>query len=281
MCGICGTLNFNDIRVSVADVQRMVSALRHRGPDSSGILDDRRAILGHTRLSIIDLSTGDQPMGTPDGRFWIVFNGEIYNYLELKRELTSCGHVFATESDTEVILAAYRQWGTECFGRLNGQWALAIWDRTRKSLLLSRDRVGIRPLHYTWLGKTLVFASEIKAIFQCDSVRRAIDPDGLAQIFTLWGPVAPSTAFGGVHQLEPGHWLEITDGRVRSARYWELSFGSRDSAASASIEENTERFRAALISAAQLRFDRSDVPVGAYLSGGIDSSVSLPSSSAE
>ncbi len=253
----------------------MVSALRHRGPDSSGILDDHRAILGHTRLSIIDFSTGDQPMGTPDQRFWIVFNGEIFNYLELKRELSELGHAFVTRSDTEVILAAFRQWGTGCLERLNGQWALAIWDREKQSLLLSRDRVGIRPLYYSWIGKTLVFASEVKALFQCSGLDRRLSPEGIGQIFTLWGPVAPDTAFDRVFQVKPGHWVEV-NGRTAetsSGRYWSPSFPHDAPARDATLVENTERFRDTLIRAVQLRFDRSDVPVGAYLSGGLDSSV--------
>lgn len=253
----------------------MVSALRHRGPESSGVLEDRGVILGHTRLSIIDLSTGDQPMSTPDQRLWIVFNGEIFNYLELKRELIELGHVFATKSDTEVILAAFRQWGTDCFVRLNGQWALAIWDREKQNLLLSRDPVGIRPLYYSWIGRTPVFASEVKALFQCSGLERRLSPEGVGQVFTLWGPVAPATAFNRVFQLEPGHWVEV-DGRTaetRSGRYWAPSFRQDAPARDATLAENIERFREALIRAVRLRFDRSDVPVGAYLSGGIDSSV--------
>lgn len=281
MCGICGTVRTHGHEaVDETDVRRMVDVLRHRGPDAAEVLTGREVILGHARLSIIDLARGHQPMSTADGRLRIAFNGEIYNYVELRAELQNLGHAFRTESDTEVILESYRRWGTDCVSRFNGQWAFALWDRAEKTLFLSRDPVGIRPLYYTVYRGNLLFASEIKALFQHPGVRRAFDASGLAQAFTFWSPVAPHTAFDSVYQLEPGCSLVVStagealpQGPLESTRHYEHSFGRIPALRDGSIEENIERFRDAFTRAVQLRFNRSDVPVGAYLSGGIDSSV--------
>jgi asparagine synthase (glutamine-hydrolysing) len=253
----------------------MVSALGHRGPDDASVLVGREVILGHTRLSIIDPAGGAQPMRSHDSRFAISFNGEIFNYRELRGELVEAGHHFRTQSDTEVILESYRAWGTECFNRFNGQWALALWDCTNRRLILSRDRLGIRPLYYTALAGDLLFASEIKALLAHPRVALEFSGEGLAETFTLWGPKAPRTAFANVYQLEPGTFASIDSdsGTIHHQRYWRPEFVRTAAEDSASIGENAEQLRAAIIAAAELRFRRSDVPVAAYLSGGLDSTV--------
>src|SRR5512137_2523921 len=176
MCGICGVLNLADgAPADQALLLRMVGSLRHRGPDENGGYRDRHVALGQTRLSIIDLEGGSQPMANEDDSVWIVFNGEIYNYVELADELRAAGHRFKTRSDTEAIIHAYEQWGAECVERFNGQWAFALWDRPRRRLVLSRDRVGVRPLYYSQIGDRLLFASEMKAILQDPDVPRDLD----------------------------------------------------------------------------------------------------------
>jgi len=274
MCGICGIVNLKDAPPPPAELcTRMMGLLYHRGPDSSGYYRDKRVALGHTRLAIIDLESGSQPLSNEDGSLWITLNGEIFNYLELAEELKALGHVFRTKSDTEVVIHAYEQWHTDCFQRLNGQWALAIWDRRRNTLLLSRDRLGIRPLYYTISNGRLMFASEIKAIFADPAVPRELDPAGLAEIYTFWGPVAPRTAFRKIRELKPGHYATLANGNITSRPFWSISFPEAGSEPSQHEAENAERLRQELIEAARLRFLRSDVPVGAYISGGIDSSV--------
>ena len=274
MCGICGILkNKAGHPPEVDHLKRMMALLRHRGPDSSGYYRDHHAALGHLRLSIIDLATGDQPLSNEDSSLWIVFNGEIFNYLELRRELIDNGHHFRTQSDTEVIVHAYEQWGKDCFTRFNGQWALALWDTRTRELMLSRDRVGIRPLYYTQIGDTFLFASEIKSLLSYPEVPREFDPAGLAETFTFWSPIAPRTVFKGIKELQPGHICIYKDRNLNIKPYWELTFPPAGTEKIQNEAEAAERLRDTLIQAAKLRFERSDVPVGAYLSGGIDSSV--------
>ncbi len=274
MCGICGIVNIREGSPPSTDLlTRMMGCLYHRGPDSSGYYRDEQAALGHTRLAIIDLESGSQPLSNEDESVWITFNGEIFNYLELATELKSLGHVFQTKSDTEVIVHAYEQWHTSCFERFNGQWALALWDRRTNTLILSRDRLGIRPLYYTVCNDRLLFASEIKAIFADGTVHRGMDPAGLAEIFTFWCPVAPRTAFQGIQELKPGHYAVLDDGRLKNQAYWSISFPAAGEEQSQNEGENADLLRRHLIDSARMRFLRSDVPVGAYLSGGLDSSV--------
>jgi asparagine synthase (glutamine-hydrolysing) len=281
VCGICGVLNLGqggDSPPSAGLLRKMVGALRHRGPDENGGYRDERVALGQSRLSIIDLSGGAQPMTNEDGRLWIVFNGEIFNYVELGAELRELGHVFKTRSDTEVILHAFEQWGPGCVERLNGQFAFAIWDRVERRLFLARDRVGIRPLYYTQVGQRLLFASEMKALLQDPDLPRELDREGLAQIFTFWAPVAPRTALRGIRQLRPGATLTVeASGAQKEQVYWRPHFrapgAAADYASEARTEELAEELRDRLEQATKLRMLRSDVPVGVYLSGGIDSSV--------
>lgn len=274
MCGICGIINRKDNPSPQPSlIEGMISMLHHRGPDAAGYYRDNHACLGQSRLSIIDLESGSQPMADMDERLWLVFNGEIYNYLELKAELTALGYGFRTKSDTEVIIQAYREWGTDCFNKFNGQWALALWDPKEKELMLSRDRMGIRPLYYTTANNRFCFASEVKALFTLPEISREFDPKGIAQTFTFWSPVDPVTVFKGVYQLPAGNFAVLKKGQLSTKPYWQPEFPIKGSEKNQDLKQNTERLRELLIDAAKLRFTRSDVPVGAYLSGGIDSSI--------
>ncbi|TGS10547.1 MULTISPECIES: asparagine synthase (glutamine-hydrolyzing) [unclassified Mesorhizobium] len=280
MCGIAGILALNATAEppSREALLRMAGALAHRGPDEKGLYRDRRAGLAHARLSVVDLQHGQQPLADVDGPAWIVFNGEIFNYLELRDRLFALGHRFRTRSDTEVVLHAYREWGQAAFERMNGQWALAIWDPAAGRLVLSRDRYGICPLHFCEHGDRLFFASEVKAIFAADiAIPRAFDPAGLDQTFTMWTAVAPQNVFQGIRELPPGHVRLYEKGAAREHPFWQPRFpetrdqehdrfgGSRD--------EAVEEVRLMLEGATALRIVQADVPVGCYLSGGLDSSL--------
>jgi asparagine synthase (glutamine-hydrolysing) len=255
----------------------MAAAQRHRGPDGWGLYRDERCGLAHVRLSVIDLAAGAQPLCNEDGSLWIAFNGEIFNYVELRDELRDRGHRFRTGTDTEVLVHAFEEWGHACFDRLNGQWALALWDAARQRLVLSRDRLGVRPLHHCQHDGRFYFASEVKALFAAADVTRALDPAGLAECFTFWSPVPPRTPFQGVSELPPATVRAIErNGRVSEAAYWRPRFPTnheRDGAFGGSLDEAASAVRGALAEATRLRMVRSDVPVGSYLSGGIDSSI--------
>nr|WP_300148051.1 asparagine synthase (glutamine-hydrolyzing) [Propionicimonas sp.] len=272
MCGICGVVT-NDATPDPSLVAAMMTALSHRGPDGSGYLVDHGAVLGQTRLAIIDTVGGVQPLANEDESLWVVFNGEIFNYLELAEELRDRGHRFRTASDTEVIVHAFEEWGEDAFNRFNGQWAIALWDRTRRRLVLSRDRLGVRPLYYRLTPNGLSFASEVKAIFADPAVPRQLDPAGLREVFTAWSTIAPRTPFVGIAQLPPGHVATWTASGFSSRPYWQPEFPAQGCEPGQDLEENAAGLRERLIRATRLRFERSDVPVGAYLSGGIDSSV--------
>jgi asparagine synthase (glutamine-hydrolysing) len=273
MCGICGIVTKGDESPDITLLLGMMTRLTHRGPDSSGYFRDKTTALGHTRLSIIDLSGGAQPLSNEDGSIWITFNGEIFNYVELAEELKKNGHIFSTKSDTEVIVHAYEEWGTSCFTRFNGQWALALWDRCKKTLILSRDRLGIRPLYYTKTGKKFMFSSEIKALGADTDVSFSFDPAGLHEVFTFWCPVAPRTVFKGIFELKPGHFAIYRNDTFKEIPYWQITFPEKGNENGKSEAENITLLKEILINATQLRFTRSDVPVGAYLSGGLDSSI--------
>ncbi|MBI4938860.1 MAG: asparagine synthase (glutamine-hydrolyzing) [Nitrosomonadales bacterium] len=279
MCGIAGIVRLSD-GAPLPDKEsllRMAGALTHRGPDEFGVYRDDHAGLAHARLSIIDLATGQQPMADESGTTWIAFNGEIFNYLELREELIALGHHFRTRSDTEVIIHAYRAWGEAAFGRMNGQWAVALWDSVARRLVLSRDRVGICPLHLCEHGGRLYFASEVKAIFAANAgIPRAFDPAGIAQTFTFWTIVPPQGVFRGVTELEPGHIRVYENGSVRERAYWTPRYpvlGDPGSRFQGTLEDAVIEVRKALDDAASLCMLRADVPVGSYLSGGLDSSL--------
>ena len=266
MCGIAGFAGGEE-RGALERVKTMLASIRHRGPDEFGAYVEDGTALGSARLSIIDLATGSQPISNEDGTLWIVFNGEIFNYVELRPELEARGHRFATHSDTEVLLHLYEEFGPACLERLNGQFAFAIWDRRDRSLFLARDRMGIRPLYYTQAGRALVFASEVKALLAHGGLSAEIDPVSLDQIFVFWSTLPGRSAFRGIRQVPPGHYLVVRGGETRLERYWQLQFDCKPRAAG----EAREELRALLIDATLVRL-RADVPVGAYLSGGLDSS---------
>jgi len=274
MCGIAGILHFGQDRPSPDLINRMIGMIRHRGPDDSGVFADGPIGLGHARLSIIDLKSGHQPMANEDRTIWISFNGEIFNYLELRQELVQKGYKFSTSSDTEVILHLYEDKGEDCVEKLNGQWALAIWDARRRRLFLSRDRLGVRPLFYTLADRSLIFGSEIKSILVHPAVSREIDLVALDQVFTFWCTVPPTTMFKDIWELPPGHSLFASDGQLLVKRYWGLNYPPSDGPPTTAngVRECSEQLLALLVDATRLRL-RSDVPVGAYLSGGLDSSL--------
>lgn len=273
MCGICGVVVLDGPPPDRELVTRMIGRLRHRGPDGSGLYRDEHAALGHTRLAIIDTEGGAQPLCNEDETVWISFNGEIFNYVELGEELRRAGHRFRTASDTEVVVHAWEEWGEECFTRFNGQWALALWDSREHRLVLSRDRMGVRPLFYTLDRRRLAFASEVKALMADPTVPRSLDPAGLDEVLTYWSTVAPRTVFAGIEQLEPGYVAVLDRDGFRRHPYFTIDFPDRGAEPEQDIEVNAAELRERLVEAARLRFLRSDVPVGAYLSGGIDSAV--------
>jgi asparagine synthase (glutamine-hydrolysing) len=277
MCGIAGSvaLRPGTPPPSREDVEAMVGALRHRGPDEFGLFRDDRVALGHARLSIIDLTTGQQPLCNEDGTVWVVFNGEIFNYVELRAELEGRGHRFRTRSDTEVIVHAWEQWGEAAFERFNGQFAIALWDAPQQTLVLARDRLGVRPVYLCEHGGRLWFASEVKAIFAGDpSIPRSLDPVGLAETFTFWTVVPPQSVFQGVSELEPGHVRTVSPREVTDRAFWTPRYPAAPGEGfQGDLGEAAERVREALERAVRLRMLRADVPVGCYLSGGLDSSL--------
>jgi asparagine synthase (glutamine-hydrolysing) len=273
MCGIAGYFGApGELPATILD--GMVGALRHRGPDEAGCLRHGGLGLGHARLSIIDLAGGKQPIPNEDETVWVSLNGEIFNHVELRRDLEARGHVFRTHSDTEVIVHAYEELGAGCVSRLNGDFAFALWDKKAGRLVLARDRMGVRPLYYSVRGGTVVFASEIKAMFRFPGIEARLDPLALDQCFTLWFPLAPRTPFAGIQELPPGHLLVAEGRRVGVQRYWSLDFPDAGRAHGHDPRDEAqvaEELEALLIDATRLRM-RADVPVGAYLSGGLDSS---------
>lgn len=272
MCGIAGSLHLGGASARQELLGQMIGTIRYRGPDDVGIYSNGPVGLAHARLSIIDLAGGHQPMSIAKDTLWITFNGEIFNYVELREDLIKKGHRFTSNSDTEVLLHLYQEEGEGCVERLNGQWAFAIWDSSTRKLFLSRDRFGVRPLYYTQSGDTFLFASEIKALLAWPAVERTIDLAALDQIFTFWVTVPPRTAFKGIKQLPPGHSMIIQDGRIAIYPYWTLDLAPRGSVNGRSEEALAEELLTLLQDATEIRL-RSDVPVGAYLSGGIDSAI--------
>jgi asparagine synthase (glutamine-hydrolysing) len=271
MCGICGIYHFDRARpAGERDVRAMANSLRHRGPDGEGFHFDGNLALGHRRLSIIDLSeSGAQPMTEEAGRYWITFNGEIYNYLELRQLLTGRGHVFRSHTDTEVILHLFEDEGPECVHRLNGMFAFAIWDSQARTLFAARDRFGVKPFYYAVEGGAFVFASEIKALFASGLVKPALDRNGLADYLTFQFCLGEKTLFRGVQKLLPGHSMTVSaGGGVRVSKYWDLDYTIDTEATEESVQHQLLRL---LEDAVRIQL-RADVPVGAHLSGGLDSS---------
>ncbi len=278
MCGIVGTLVFDnsDFRVTEDFIVEMRDTMVHRGPDGAGvwIAPDRTVGLGHRRLSIIDLSeSAGQPMQNEDGTLWVSFNGEIYNHAEIRRELQKIGgHTWRTDhSDTEVILHAFEQWGVDCIKRFSGMFAIALWDTRKRELWLIRDRIGVKPLYYTIQQNRIVFASEIKAILRDPQISRKINENGLFHFLSFLSVPAPETLFDGINKLPGGTWMRIrANGETEQVRYWDV-LDHTQSLSGLSENEIAERVLVELKTAVDLR-KVSDVPVGVFLSGGIDSS---------
>lgn len=273
MCGICGIVAFDpDRTIEPRIVKSMADSMLHRGPDDDGLYASGQAALGHRRLSIIDLTSGRQPICNEDGTVWIVFNGEIYNFKELRRELVARGHGFQTNSDTEVIVHLYEEYGPGCVSRLRGMFAFAIWDERKRALLLARDRVGIKPVYYTVVDGQLVFASEIKAVLRHPAVVRQVNLRALDSfLMHNYGPGA-DTALAGIHRLLPGHHLVVQNGRVSITQYWDLRFPAQPMRGT---EEKIARDLVALLQDTVRGHMISDVPVGVLLSGGVDSTAML------
>jgi asparagine synthase (glutamine-hydrolysing) len=269
MCGIAGRYNFRSGRPVMTDqVTAMCDLIAHRGPDEAGVFTADAVGLGHRRLAIIDLTPGGrQPMTTADGSATVVFNGEVYNFAELRRDLETRGHRFRGRSDTEVLLAAYQQWGVDCLTRLRGMFAFAIWDTRQRQLFIARDRVGKKPLHYRLDRDGLVFASEVKAFFADQSFAASPDLSAISHYLSYQYVPSPYSAFAGVHKLPPASYLLVKDGDVTVHRYWSLSYTPKQRLSEADARDALlERLREAV----RLRLV-SDVPLGAFLSGGIDS----------
>lgn len=273
MCGICGKLNFDhSASVNPRTIQAMLEPIRHRGPDDEGVYVASNVGLGHRRLSIIDLSSGHQPLSNEDGTVWIVFNGEIYNYLELRGFLLGKGHVFKTRTDTEVIVHLYEELGPECVQKLRGMFAFAIWDNKSKTLFLARDRVGIKPLYYYLGERFLSFGSEIKAILADPAVKTDIAPEVVDRFLTFLYLPGEETLLKGVLKLPPGNYLLVKDGRTQLHQYWDLDFLK---AKERPDQKEAERQLLDLLGETVELHMIADVPVGVLLSGGLDSTAVL------
>lgn len=273
MCGICGKIFLdNEQQVERELILRMTNEIKHRGPDDEGIYVSKGVGLGHRRLSIIDLSTGKQPISNEDATVWVVFNGEIYNYKELRVDLLSKGHIFKTSTDTEVLVHLYEAYGEDFVTKLRGMFAFAIWDEKARKLLLARDRVGIKPLYYHLSGSALVFASEIKSILRDTSIPREINHAGVYSALSFYYMPGVETLLRGIKKMSPGHYLTVQEGRVRIKEYWDLQFPGVVNALS--FEDATSQL-IDLLQQTVVEHMISDVPVGFLLSGGIDSTALL------
>ncbi|HXO05821.1 MAG TPA: asparagine synthase (glutamine-hydrolyzing) [Candidatus Sulfotelmatobacter sp.] len=273
MCGICGKLEFDlQARVSPALVKAMADTISHRGPDDEGYYVSGPIGLGFRRLSIIDLNTGHQPISNEDGTVWIVFNGEIYNYQELREHLLSRGHVFKTRTDTEVIVHLYEEFGEGCVEKLRGMFAFAIWDDRTKSLFIARDRLGIKPLYYASSPKSLVFASEMKAILADPEVRREVEPATIDRFLSFNYTPGEETFFKNIRKLEPGHYMVARQGELKIRQYWDLRFST---APEHPNQKQAEEQLVHLLEESVRLHMISDVPVGFLLSGGLDSTAML------
>src|SRR5919106_6666032 len=268
MCGIGGVLYRDRERAVGREVlERMCRTMIHRGPDDEGIFVDQNVGLGMRRLNVIDLVTGHQPISNEDGRIWVVFNGEIYNYRELRQELEKRGHRFSTDTDTETIVHAYEEYGEKCVTKFNGMFAFAVWDSREQALFLARDRVGVKPLHYFVNDHGIFFASELKALLACEKIPKELDREALDSFLTFEYVPAPLSILKGIRKLLPGHVLTFRNGAISTWQYWEVPSHE----ISGNEEDLRERLYDLLKDAVRLRLV-SDVPLGAFLSGGVDSS---------
>lgn len=270
MCGIAGIYGWENTAEAKDKTVRMTDCMSHRGPDDSGVFAEGPVSLGHRRLAILDLTpAGHQPMFSHDNDQVIVYNGEIYNFMEIREQLK--GHTFTTGSDTEMILAAYKEWGKECVHRFNGMFAFALWDKTKKELFIARDRLGIKPVYYYRNGNTLIFASEIRSLLASDLVPRQIDTRSLTDYFSYQTVHAPQTILKDVLMLMPGHHMTISDGKVTTEKYWGIVENTSFASKGKKYDEVCDDILKLLTASVKRRLI-SDVPFGAFLSGGIDSS---------
>jgi asparagine synthase (glutamine-hydrolysing) len=273
MCGIAGIVATDGLR---SDDRGRLAPMRdiitHRGPDEAGIVADSHAGLVHRRLSIVDLATGQQPLSNEDGTVWIVFNGEIYNHADIRPELEAAGHRYKTRCDTETIVHAYEQWGDRAVERLRGMFAFAIWDASRRRLLLARDRMGIKPLYWTLAGTRLLFGSEIKAILESGLVRAEANEEAIPELLSTRYVSGSETLFRGIHRLLPGHVLVFERGTVTTRCWWDIPVGQPHKVSTRLSDRNAvAEFRTKLEDAVRTRL-MADVPLGMFLSGGLDSS---------
>jgi asparagine synthase (glutamine-hydrolysing) len=269
MCGICGIFETDSEKnVHRSTLKSMADTIRHRGPDDDGFYTSGSVGLAHRRLSIIDLAGGHQPLANEDETVWIAFNGEVYNFEELNRQFLSSGHRFRTRSDTETIVHLYEELGEECFAQLRGMFAIALWDARKKRLLLARDRLGKKPLYYSWDGRRLVFGSEIKALWKAGGISKEMDLEALSDYFSYLYVPAPKTIYRHVRKLRPAHYLVVDKSGIRETPYWDIRF---DQTKQLSEAEWCDEFLAEYRTAVKSRLV-SDVPLGAFLSGGVDSS---------
>ncbi|MCP4633213.1 MAG: asparagine synthase (glutamine-hydrolyzing) [candidate division Zixibacteria bacterium] len=272
MCGICGILNFRKQSiVSQETISKMNDSIAHRGPDDSGTHIDRFIGLGHRRLSIIDIQNGRQPMCNENGRIWITYNGEVYNHEELKKQLMKKDHKFNTNCDTEVIIHAYEEWGTECVLKFNGMFAFAIWDSNDETLFLARDRLGIKPLYYTISSGNFLFASEIKALLKHPSVKTEVQLSSIPEYLFSTSLFDNHTMFKDIYSLPAGHTAVFENGAIKISEYWDINLDD-DKYTSLSIEQYKEQINDLLNDSVGMRL-MSDVPYGSLLSGGLDSSL--------
>src|SRR5438067_1545568 len=272
MCGICGVAG-GDPAQGRELVERMCAAMVHRGPDDHGSVQLEGVTLGMRRLAIIDLEGGHQPMHNEDSTVWVVQNGEIFNHLELREQLLAAGHVFATQSDTEVLVHGWEQWGEQVVERLNGQFAFGLLDRRKSSLFLARDRMGIKPLHYAVSSERLVFASELKALLRDPELRRGIDPVALDEYLAHEFVPSPRSIVRGISKLRPGHTVtwSVAERTAKPRRYWAPQLNIDDGGGNRNLDEECAELRDALRASVRKELV-SDVPLGVFLSGGIDSS---------
>lgn len=267
MCGICGIYAPSGDPINTETLNRMIFILRHRGPDGEGRYVDGEIGLGHRRLSIIDLEGGAQPISNEDRTLHGILNGEIYNFVELRKELESAGHKFQTRTDTEVIVHAYEKWGKECMCHFNGMFAFALWDSKKHEALLVRDHLGIKPLYYIQLKDRLLFGSEIKALLQDPDCPKEVDLESLVELFTFRYIPSPKTLFKGIYKVPPGHFMILSRHGVEIKRYWNWTPHIRKD-----VDEDSlvDEYQALIEDAVRLQL-RSDVPLGLFLSSGIDS----------
>lgn len=274
MCGIAGIYNYrseSELQTELS-LKKMLSVIQHRGPDESGIYVGENMGIGSVRLSIIDVSSGQQPLSDVSGNYWIVYNGEIFNYKELRSDIEKQGIRLKTHSDTEVVVQMFAMYGSKCLQYFNGQFAFCIWNKKKKEFFLARDRVGIRPLFYWAENNAFAFCSEIKGLFTLNQVERSISAESLAQIFTYWTTISPNTPFNKIYELPPGHYMHVSQSKIEIEKYWSLEFSSNNNDTARNLTDTVDEFAVLLKDAVKIRL-RADVKVGAYLSGGLDSSV--------